>query len=150
MKLLFDSSVWIDHLRAGALDGVIPALRGRFSLWMDSVVVAELLAGCRGKRERRAVEQLVAPFERSGRIATPSHPEFCRTAAALAALRSRGKTLASPGGALLDALVMATAARIGAIVVSVNVRDFESLAGRIPVAFHPFATFARDALGISR
>jgi hypothetical protein len=27
VKLIFDSSVWIDHLRSGTLDGVIPALR---------------------------------------------------------------------------------------------------------------------------
>jgi hypothetical protein len=36
------SALSIDHLRRGALDAVIPALRGRFALWMDSVVAAEL------------------------------------------------------------------------------------------------------------
>jgi predicted nucleic acid-binding protein len=148
VKLLFDSSVWIDHLRRGALDGVIPALRGRFALWMDSVVAAELLAGCRSKQERRTVERLLAPFERSGRVAAPVHADFRRAAAALSALRARGKTLASPGGALLDALIMAIAGRIGAMVVSTNVRDFESLAARIPVPFHPFPMFVGRILGM--
>ncbi|MGH7296087.1 MAG: hypothetical protein ACRELB_14185, partial [Polyangiaceae bacterium] len=133
--------VWIDHLRAGALDGVIPALRGRFSLWMDSVVAGELLAGCRGKPERRVVESLLAPFERANRIATPMHSDYRRAAAALSLLRARGKTLANPGGALLDALVMSTALRIGAMVVSANVRDFAALAARVPVVFHPFPVF---------
>lgn len=147
MKLLFDSSVWIDHLRGGALDGVVPALRGRFTLWMDSIVAAELLAGCRGKLERRTVERLLAPFERSGRVATPLHGDFLRGADALSALRARGKTLASPGGALLDAVIMAVARRIGAVVVSANERDFALLAGRIPVVFHPFREFATRVLG---
>ncbi len=141
MKLLFDSSVWVDHLRGGALDGVIPALRGRFAPWMDSVVAAELLAGARDKRERRAIEHLLAPFERSGRVASPEHADLRRAATALSALRARGKTLASPGGALLDALIMAVARRIGAMVVSKNVRDFEALAGRIPATFCPFSSF---------
>jgi len=147
VKLLFDSSVWIDHLRGGSLDVVIPALRGRFSLWMDSVVLAELLAGCRDKRERRAVEHLLAPFERSGRVASPLHADFRRAASALSSLRARGKTLASPGGALLDALIMAVARRIGAMVVSTNVRDFEALASRIPAVFHPFPEFLERVVG---
>ena len=141
MKLLLDSSVWIEHLRAGALDAVLPALRGRFALWMDSVVAAELLAGCRDRRERRVIEQLLAPFERSGRVAAPSHGDFRRAAAALSALRSRGKTPGSPGGALLDALIVAVARRIGAMVVSANVRDFEALAGPLAVTFHPLGAF---------
>lgn len=146
MKLLFDSSVWIDHLRSGTLDGVIPALRGRFTLWLDSVVAAELVAGCRGKQERRVVERVLLPFERAGRIATPLHADFRRASAALSALRARGKTLASPGGALLDALIMAVARRIGAMVVTTNVRDFEALASRIPVTFHPFPGFVERVL----
>ncbi|HEY1690858.1 MAG TPA: PIN domain-containing protein [Polyangiaceae bacterium] len=150
MKLLFDSSVWIDHLRYGALDDVIPALRGRFTLWLDSVVMAELSAGCRSKPERRIVERLVAPFERSGRIATPLHADFRKAAAALSALRSRGKTLASPGGALLDALIMAIAGRMGALVVSTNLRDFAALSPQIPATYHPFPVFLERVLAVRR
>ena len=97
MKLILDSSVWIDHLRTGVLDGVIPRLRGRFALWLDSVVAAELIAGCRDKHERRTVERIVAPFERSSRVVAPLHPDFGRAADALSRLRAQGKTLASPG-----------------------------------------------------
>ena len=32
MKVLFDTSVWVEHLRRGALTEVIPALRGKLSL----------------------------------------------------------------------------------------------------------------------
>ena len=72
MKLIFDTSVWVAHLRSGALDAVVPTLRGRFWLWFDSVSVAELLAGARSKGERNLVTKLIRPFEKAGRIA---HPE---------------------------------------------------------------------------
>jgi hypothetical protein len=44
LNLLFDTSVWVEHLRRGALDGVIPLIRGRFILWFDSIAGAELVA----------------------------------------------------------------------------------------------------------
>jgi predicted nucleic acid-binding protein len=147
VKLLFDSSVWVDHLRRGVLDDVMPGLRGRFTVWLDSVVAAELFAGCRDKRERRTVERLLAPFERSGRLAAPLHADFRRAGAALSDLRARGRTLANPGGALLDGVIVAVGARIGAMVVSTNVRDFEALATRIPVTFRAFPSFVERFVG---
>lgn len=143
MKLLFDSSVWIDHLRDGALDEVFPALRGKVALWMDGVVAAELLGGCRDRRDQRAVARILSPFERTGRLAVAQYPDYRRAARALAALRQAGKTLSNPGGALLDALIAAVAVRIGARVVTSNLRDFLALAGRIPVVVEPFPLFVR-------
>ena len=142
MKLLFDSSVWIEHLRHGALDGVFPALRGKLALWMDGVVAAELLAGCRGKREERVVTSLLTPFERAGRVAVPLYPDYQRAASALSRLRVRGKTLSNPGGALLDALIGTVAVRIGALLVTTNLRDFEALATQLPLVLEPLDRFA--------
>ena len=68
MELVFDTSVWVDHLRNDRLAPVLPRLRGRYQLWMDGIVAAELLAGCRSRIERRVVEGLVAPFRWSSRL----------------------------------------------------------------------------------
>ena len=70
MKLLFDTSVWVDHLRQDALAGVLPRLRGRYQLSIIAIVAAELLAGCRSRIERRVVEGLIAPFRKAGRLVT--------------------------------------------------------------------------------
>jgi predicted nucleic acid-binding protein len=142
VKLLFDSSVWIEHLRRGALDAVLPVLRGKLALWMDGVVAAELRAGCRGKREERVVKGLLGPFERAGRVAVPAYPDFRRAAGALSRLRARGRTLSNPGGALLDALIGTVAVRIGAMVITTNMRDFEAIATQLPLMVEPLDGFA--------
>jgi predicted nucleic acid-binding protein len=68
VTLLFDASVWIEHLRRAALDDVIGNVRGRFVLAVDAVVAARLRAGCRSKQERTVVARLLRPFERSRRL----------------------------------------------------------------------------------
>jgi len=133
--------LWVAHLRSGALDVVVPALRGRFWLWFDSVSVAELLAGARSKGERNVVAKLIRPFEKAGRIAHPEPSDFRRAGLALGRLRQRGRTLKNPGAALLDGLIGAVCARIGALLVTANLRDFESLARELP-----FHVKALDAL----
>jgi predicted nucleic acid-binding protein len=136
--LAFDTSVWVDHLRHRALDDLFTALRGKFLLVMDSIVAAELIGGCRSKRERRVVEGLRAPFERADRLLCPERADFVRAATALSRLRERGRTLANPGAALLDALIVAIAAREGALLVTQNIGDFSMLAQDMPATIESF------------
>lgn len=141
MKLVFDTSVWVDHLRTGSLTTLMSRLRGRYSLTMDSIVSAELLAGCRSKRERSTVEKLCAPFERSGRLLHPESGDFRRAAIALSRLREAGKTLKNPGAALLDGLIAAVASREGALLVTINAMDFELLSAHLPLHWKVFDEF---------
>ena len=141
MKLLLDSSVWVEHLRHGVLDSLLEGLRGRFTLCMDAVVASELRAGCRSKQERRVVGRLCAPHERSGRLLCPSQHDFERAALALSRLRERGRPPSGSKGALLDALIAAVAARDGALLVTHNVSDFTALASEIPVRIESFELF---------
>jgi predicted nucleic acid-binding protein len=146
VKLIFDTSVWIAHLRSGALDEIMPSLRGRFWLWFDSVAVAELLAGARSKSERDVVTKLIRPFEKGGRIAHPEPGDFRRAGLALGRLRQRGRTLTNPGGALLDGLIGAVCARTGALLVMANLRDFESLAEELPFRVKTLEALRLDCL----
>jgi predicted nucleic acid-binding protein len=144
LNLLFDTSVWIDDLRHGALRFVLPRVRGRFFLWVDSIAAAELLAGCSNRQHRRVVERLLSPFERAGRVVTPNHRDFHRAGDALSKLRGSGWTLKNPGAALLDAVQAADAARIGALLVTANTSDFTKLARYIPVLIQSFDIFRRS------
>ena len=146
MKLLFDTSVWVDHLRRAALDPVINAIRGRFLLCFDAVVAAELVAGCRSKQERRIVGRLCAPHQRSGRLLCPLSSDFERAAVALSRLRARGRPPSGSKSALLDALIAVVAARQGALLVTKNLADFTRLAEEIPVLVEGFETFAQRLL----
>lgn len=109
---------------------------------IDAVVASELRAGCRSKRERRVVERLLQPFDRSDRLLVPERTDFQRAATAISRLGERGVTLASAGGGLLDALIAACAAREGALLVTVNEADFARLATVMPLLVEPFDAFA--------
>lgn len=147
MKLLFDASVWIEHLRRAALDDIIGDIRGRFVLAMDAVVAAELRAGCRSKRERTVVTRLLRPYERGGRLLCPGPREFERAAHALSTLRERGRLPSGKTSALLDALIGAVAVREGALLVTVNVTDFTTLATVMPLRVEGFDAFTQRLFG---
>lgn len=141
MKLLLDTSIWVEHLRRDLLTPVIPALRGKFVLWLDAVSAAELRAGCRSKQERDGVGRLFSPFQRSDRVVIPEGGDYLRAATALSRLREAGKTLKQPGGALLDGLIAATASRIGALLVTLNMDDFQKLSTVLPLHVEHMADF---------
>lgn len=141
MKLLFDTSVWVEHLRRDVLTPVIPALRGRFVLWLDAVSAAELRAGCRSKQERDHIGRLLSPFQKADRIAVPEGGDYVRAATTLSRLRETGRTLKQPGGALLDALIATVGSRMGALVITLNVDDFEKLAAFLPLNVESLSTF---------
>ena len=143
MNLFFDTSIWVEHLRHGALDEVLPTLCHGWVLHLDAVVAAELVAGCRSKREHRVVDRLCRPFAKAGRLLVPERAEFHRAASALSRLRQRGLTLASPGGALLDGLIAAIAVRKGGLLVTNNLDDFAMLGQEMPLHLETFAAFAR-------
>jgi len=146
VKLLLDTSVWVEHLRHAALDRLIVPMRGRFTLCMDAVVVSELRAGCRSKQERRVIARLCAPHERSGRLLCPTQGDFERAALALSRLREQGRPPSGSKAALLDALIAAVAARDGALLVTQNLSDFLTLAREIPVRVESFAVFQERLL----
>jgi predicted nucleic acid-binding protein len=139
VKLLFDTSVWVDHLRHDALAGLLPRLRGRYQLAMDALVAAELLAGCRSRVERRVVEGLIAPFRTAGRLVTAKADDLGDAGRALSRLREGGATLRNPGSALLDAAIAVGTVRLGALLVSQNEADFRKLATVLPLRFETLA-----------
>jgi predicted nucleic acid-binding protein len=143
MKLLFDTSVWVEHLRHAVLTDIIGKLRGRFVLGMDVVVASELRAGCRSKAERNVVGKMLAPYEAAGRLLCPSSSDFERAALTLSRLRERGRYPSGAKGALLDGLIATIAVREGALLVTHNVSDFAALAKALPLRFEGFEDFRR-------
>jgi predicted nucleic acid-binding protein len=149
VKLLLDTSVWVEHLRHGALDELLGPIRGSFSLCMDVVAASELRAGCRSKQERRVVARLCAPHERANRLLCPTQRDFERAALALSELRERGRSPSGSKAALLDALIASLAAREGALLVTQNVSDFATLALVIPAHVESFDSFRKRMLARS-
>lgn len=147
MKLVLDANVWIDELRKGVLAPHLPAIRARYELWMDGLVAAELLAGCRTRIERRVVETLLRPFERTGRLRAPTPPVLLDAGRGLSKLREEGRSLKKPEGALLDAQIAMGCARSGSLLVTNNSSDLAMLAGVMPLRFRSFAEFVDGLAG---
>lgn len=130
---VFDSSIYVAALRQG--DNALLASR-RIApdslLWLSSVVLEELYAGVRDTG-RDLVERLERDFGNADRILVPNLRDWTQTGKVLSRLAVKhhhDKT----GRARLtnDALIAASAGRVGLIVITANERDFRLLAEFLP------------------
>lgn len=127
--VLLDISVYIAALR-GKTDAALHwrQLAGGAPIWLSSVVLEELYAGA-DARSGRAVERLERDFERSRRTLVPNLTDWARTGKALARLAAKYNYERIGQGRLTnDALIAASAGRMGITVITANAGDFGRLA----------------------
>jgi predicted nucleic acid-binding protein len=137
-RFLFDTSVYIAVLR----DAVFAAafreryLRDVPLTHFSSVVIEELVAGALTARHRAQAAALYEPFERVGRIVTPTHAawkEAGRVLADLARVQSQARSRIGRG-LLNDTLIALSGRAIGARVVTRDRGDFLRLERFVAVA----------------
>ena len=109
------------HPRAGVLLArLIQARRIRFC----SVVVGELYAGARSRSEAAALDRLAATARHDGLALVPSWDDWILANQLIARhVRLRGDL--QPRDHLADALITVCAGRIGATVLTANLRHFD-------------------------
>src|SRR5262245_59316692 len=94
-------------------------------MYFSSVVAQELLAGARSPAARKRVKTLFQPFERTGRIVTPSHNHWKDAGAILAAIMSTRADLKTKLPSLVNDCLLALSARsLGATLYTRNREDF--------------------------
>ena len=94
-------------------------------IYFSSIVSQELLAGVRSPAGKRRVEELYRPFERVGRVVTPTHRHWKEAGDILAVILRKRHDLKSKVPALVNDCLLATTARsIGATLYSRNREDF--------------------------
>jgi predicted nucleic acid-binding protein len=132
--VLLDTSVYITLLRAGSDAASLSSrVSGTAPIWLSSVVLEELHAGA-DSRARRALERLERNFVRARRILVPLHGDWTRAGIVLARLGQRyGYEEIGKGRLTNDALIAASAGRLGITILTANARDFGKLA-----EFQPF------------
>jgi predicted nucleic acid-binding protein len=123
-RALLDTSIYVDWFRARRHEEIVAGREGPPSL--SAVVAMELLAG---SREARAVERLVAEFQRRGRLVQPGWQTWRRAARVLRELHAGGGSASSLLG---DVLVAMTARVEGLRLFTTNRRDFERIAAIEP------------------
>jgi len=129
MPILFDSSVYIAALRPG---GDPSFLSKRWTaeapLWLSSVVLEELYAGCRPDN-RRELEKLERDFDKARRVLVPSLSDWTSAGRILAGIAEKhGYEKIGRARLTNDALIATSAARTGIRVLTINARDYPLLA----------------------
>lgn len=137
-KYVLDTNVLI----VGARDAIVGAEVDAFSdrrlpgLYLHAVVAQEILAGATDAGHRRSVKRkFIQPYERRGRLVTPSFDAWKRAGGVIAELVRR-RTI-SPGGYaksfVNDCILACSCAESGVTIITHNTRDFAILQQIVPV-----------------
>jgi predicted nucleic acid-binding protein len=126
-----DTSVYVAVLRDASFAAVF---RPRYEralprTHLSSAVAQESLAGARTPRHRGLAQALIEPFERAGRVVTPTHALWRDAGTMLSHLWRDAPSYRSAvhRGLVNDVLVALTARAIGARVMTRNRRHFEMI-----------------------
>jgi len=130
-RILLDTNVFIDYLRAGRHGAWVWGGRESRIRFLSAVVLLELRLGADTTRRMRAVDRIQAAFP-PDRVVAPTSALFDRAGALFRTLHGTGSRLRDRLGPMNDLLIAATAWRIGAAVVTANSCEF----GRIAEHLH--------------
>jgi len=137
---VLDSNVYIEAARSALKAEELVSFSSSFlpQLYFHAVVAQELLAGATNSEWRREIERgIVGPFERRGRLVTPTFKAWKRSGEIIADLIERRRL--SPGGVprsfLNDVLLAVSCREAGLTLVTNNTADFELIAEVEPVRF---------------
>lgn len=137
-KILVDTAIYIDFLQTGRFHEGLKALYTFRTpdIYFSSIVAEELLQGSLDAEGLQHVEDLYKPFERVGRVAAPTDPDWKEAGKVIARIRREKKGFRTKTGLLLnDTLLATTARRIGAVVYTSNRRDFKLISEFLPFRF---------------
>jgi predicted nucleic acid-binding protein len=126
-KHLIDTDLYIDLIQSGTTLPLIHEIYDKDApgIYFSSVVAQELLAGARSPAARRRVEILYRPFERVGRVVTPSHSQWKDAGGILAKVLDDRPDLKTKLPALVNDCLLALSARsLGASLYTRNRDDF--------------------------
>ena len=133
MKYLLDTNIYFDTLHD-------PAYLARYRVallqitpqtLLSSVVRLELVQGARGDIARSRVGEALEPLERVGRVIAPSHADWTQAGVAQGRIWDDHPSLRTKA-LQNDILIVCTARRIGAVVITENKADFDVIQRYLP------------------
>lgn len=132
-KIVLDTSVYIPLLRQGKQPGSIIQTRGS-TLYLSAVVAQELYAGAGDATTKNAIEQLVQAFQKHDRFVVPTAEEWLSCGTVLAKIgRKYGYESIKKGRLVNDVLIALNCKQVGAILLTTNHKDFQTI--------HSFVSF---------
>ncbi len=122
--LVIDTSVWVDWFRGK--NELKSRISGRV-VYLPSIVLLELYSGVKDSKSMHQMDHFVSPFIEHRRIIIPQEQDFITAGKVLSELKWSASKYAN------DALIVLSARRIGAEVMTLNKKDFEPMCRRCSV-----------------
>ena len=125
-----DTSLYIDALRTEAGCAALTAFHIDYAPfeYLSAVVVQELRAGVRGRAADKLEDAIIAPFERRGRLLTPSYAAWKECGRVLSTIIGPAAWDAVSRSFVNDALLAMSCREAGVVLVTKNARDFTRIA----------------------
>jgi len=125
VKAFLDTSIYIPFINEGIAHPAIEMKPGRPLLYLSVVVVEELYAGALDSNTVKLLDRLYRTFRVLGRLVAPAPSDWRRAGQVVAKLGGKyGFEKRFLSRITNDALIALSARRIGAFVVTNNVKDF--------------------------
>lgn len=134
-----DTNLYVDALRTDESNALLIAFHAAYAPFehLSAVVVQELRAGVRGRAAAKLESAIVAPFERRGRLITPSYAAWKESGRVLAELVAPAAWSAVSRSFVNDVLLAMSCRESGVVLVTNNLRDCARIADVRPFDFVP-------------
>lgn len=136
-KFALDTNLIIDGLRDSEANLVLEDFHREFApfLYLSAVVAHELRAGARPLDRKRLEKALLAPYERRGRLFTPTSTAWSRAGDVLWELGDRDNIRRTSRSFENHVLIALSCREAGITLITSNTRDFARIAEVSPVDF---------------
>jgi predicted nucleic acid-binding protein len=121
--VLFDTSIYIPYLRGEAYTSLIAAASRAGTVRLSTVVLTELYAGTRSRRDKQDLDAALNAFRSVEFLLVPTATDWARTGLAIRRY-SRLYGALQPREHMNDVLILVSSAVAGSEVVTENVRPF--------------------------
>lgn len=130
-KVLLDTNVLIDFLRAGMHTEWVLGGHGTVVRFISAVALLELRLGANTPNRKKAVDRLQQAFQ-SGRTLGLTPATLDHAGRLFRAMHGNASGLSDRLGPMNDVLIALTAREIGATVITSNVLEFRRIAAKVP------------------
>jgi predicted nucleic acid-binding protein len=121
--VLFDTSIYIPHVRGEAYTTLLEEAARTGSVRLSAVVLEELYAGTRSARDKADLDVVLRAYQSLGFLVTPQTAEWTQAGQVIRRY-SRLYGELEPREHLNDILILLSGAMVGAEVVTENARPF--------------------------
>lgn len=134
-----DTNLYIDALRTDSGKAALQAFHSAYAPFehLSAVVVQELRAGVRRPAAAQLEAAIIEPFERRGRLFTPSYSAWKESGRVLSELVTPSNWSAVPRSFVNDVLLAMSCRESGIVLVTKNVSDFARIAAVRDFDFAP-------------